>query len=155
MSVLIDIFSNYPLICALCSWIVAQIMKSVIWVIQNRKFSFTSLASSGGMPSSHTATVCALATATGRIDGFTSVNFAIAFILAFIVMYDAAGVRRSAGEQAKTLNRIMEDITRGNTENMPKRLKELVGHTPIQVFAGAALGIMIGILLDILLHYSS
>jgi len=152
MSVLIDIFTNYPLLCALVSWITAQVLKSIIWVIQNRKFSFTSLVASGGMPSSHSATVCALATATGRLNGFNSVNFAISFILAFIVMYDAAGVRRSAGEQAKTLNRIMEDIERGNTENMPKRLKELVGHTPLQVFAGAILGIMIGILLDVILR---
>lgn len=151
MSALMKIFTNYPLWCAAISWIVAQILKSVIWVIQKRRFSFISIVASGGMPSSHSATVCALATATGRLNGFDSVDFAISFILAFIVMYDAAGVRRSAGEQAKILNRIMEDIERGETENMPKRLKELIGHTPLQVFAGAVLGIMIGILIDIII----
>ncbi|MDD4772421.1 MAG: divergent PAP2 family protein [Eubacteriales bacterium] len=154
MSKLSDVFSNYPLICALVSWIIAQVMKTIIWVIQNRKFNFVSLVASGGMPSSHSASVCALATAVGRLSGFNSVDFAISALLAFIVMYDAAGVRRSAGEQAKILNRIMEDIEHGITENMPKRLKELVGHTPLQVFAGAVLGILIGILLDVLLHYS-
>ena len=144
------IFTNYPLWCAAVSWITAQVIKSVIWIIQKQRFSFISLVASGGMPSSHSATVCALATATGRLNGFNSVDFAISFILAFIVMYDAAGVRRSAGEQAKILNRMMEDIERGETENMPKRLKELIGHTPLQVFAGAALGIMVGILIDII-----
>jgi acid phosphatase family membrane protein YuiD len=151
MSALMKVFSNYPLWCAAVSWIIAQILKTVIWVIQKRRFSFISLVASGGMPSSHSATVCALATATGRLNGLDSVNFAISFILAFIVMYDAAGVRRSAGEQAKILNRIMEDIERGETENMPRRLKELIGHTPLQVFAGAVLGIMIAILIDMIL----
>lgn len=151
MSALIKIFINYPLCCAVVSWIVAQVLKSVIWIIQKRRFSFISLVASGGMPSSHSATVCALATATGRLKGFDSVEFAISFILAFIVMYDAAGVRRSAGEQAKILNRMMEDIERGETENMPKRLKELIGHTPLQVFAGAVLGIMIAILIYIII----
>jgi acid phosphatase family membrane protein YuiD len=151
MSDFIKLFTNYPLWSAGISWITAQILKSVIWVIQKRRFSFISLVASGGMPSSHSATVCALATATGRLNGYDSVDFAIAFILAFIVMYDAAGVRRSAGEQAKILNKMMEDIERGETENMPKQLKELIGHTPLQVFAGAVLGIMIAILTDILL----
>lgn len=155
MSDLISFITNYPLICALFSWITAQTIKSIIWIIQNRKFSFISLVASGGMPSSHAATVCALATATGRISGFNSISFAVTFILAFIVMYDAAGVRRSAGEQAKILNRIMEDLERGNTENMPNRLKELVGHTPIQVFAGAVLGIMMSVWIDIMFQYSS
>ena len=154
MSKFPDAFSNYPLICAFMSWISAQIIKTIIWFLQNRKFNFVSLVASGGMPSSHSASVCALATATGRLSGFNSVSFAISALLAFIVMYDAAGVRRAAGEQAKILNRIMDDIEHGITENMPKRLKELVGHTPLQVFAGAVLGIMISILLDVLFQYS-
>lgn len=141
-----DIFLNYSLVCAGISWVVAQVMKSFIWMIQNRKFSFVSLVASGGMPSSHSATVCALATSIGRLKGFTSPEFATAFILAFIVMYDAAGVRRAAGEQAKILNHIVDDLGRGDTEHMPKRLKELIGHTPLQVFAGAILGIMIALI---------
>jgi len=146
MNLFFNLLDNYCLIAAFVSWITAQVIKSTIWVIQNRHFSFFSLVSSGGMPSSHSSTVCALATSIGLVCGFDAPIFAIAFILAFIVMYDAAGVRRAAGEQAKILNRMMEDINSGNTELMPKRLKELVGHTPLQVFAGALLGIVIALI---------
>lgn len=112
-------------------------------LIKERRFTFTFLVSSGGIPSSHSATVCALATSIGKSHGYDSVFFAIAFILAFIVMYDATGVRRETGEQAKILNKIMRDLDEGNTDDMQKELKELIGHTPIQVFAGAILGIAI------------
>jgi len=82
----IEIFTNYPLWCAAVGWVFAQLMKTVVFVIQNKRFSFVSLTASGGMPSSHSATVCALATSVGLIEGFASTQFAITFILAFIVM---------------------------------------------------------------------
>ena len=150
MKEFIDIFTNYPVMCAFISWVAAQILKTVLWVIKNRKFNFLTLIGSGGMPSSHSSTVCALATAIGRTNGFESVEFALSFVLAFIVMYDAAGVRRATGEQAKILNRIVSDLQGGKTEDMPKRLKELVGHTPLQVFAGAVLGVMITVIVGVI-----
>ena len=101
--------------------------------------------SSGGMPSSHSATVCSMVVATAKLYGTKSVGFALAFVLAFIVMYDAAGVRRAAGEQAKVLNHIADDLSKGDTRYLEKHLKELIGHTPLQVLIGALFGILIPI----------
>ena len=145
-----EMFCNIPLISAAVAWLIAQGLKTVIWMIKHRRFSFISLVASGGMPSSHSASVCALATSVGMQAGFSSIGFAICFVFAFIVMYDAAGVRRAAGEQAKILNVLMDDIGQGHTEDMPKRLKELLGHTPLQVFAGAILGVMIALIISLL-----
>lgn len=145
-----DFLSNYPLWCAALGWVVAQLMKTVVCMIQNKRFSFVSLVSSGGMPSSHSATVCALATAIAKTSGLQSPEFALSCIFAFIVMYDASGVRRAAGEQAKILNRMMESAAQGRTEEMPIHLKELIGHTPMQVFAGAGLGILLALVMNLL-----
>ncbi len=142
-------FTNYVLVCAFVGWFGAQFIKCARYIAKNKSFSFSVLMSSGGMPSSHSATVCAMVTAIGKAEGTNSVMFAIAFILAFIVMYDAAGVRRAAGEQAKVLNRIVEDIQSGNTKYLDKRLKELIGHTPLQVLMGALFGIMIPIFIPV------
>ena len=136
-------FSNYVLICAFIAWFGAQFIKCGAYIIKNRSFSFSVLMASGGMPSSHSATVCAMVVATGKMCGTHSVEFALAFIMAFIVMYDAAGVRRAAGEQAKVLNRIVHDISTGESRYLDKNLKELIGHTPLQVVVGAAFGILI------------
>ena len=137
------IIQNFVLIHAVLGWVLAQILKLFVGIWKEKRFSFTFLLSAGGIPSSHSATVCALATSTGRQYGFDSAIFAISVIFAFIVMYDAAGVRRAAGEQAKILNRMMRDLDRGDTTNVQKELKELIGHTPFEVFAGAVLGIFI------------
>jgi len=139
-------FENYVLICALAAWLAAQVIKCVIFVLRHRRFDFQVLVSSGGMPSSHSATVCAMVTAVSRVCDVSSPEFAVAFILAFIVMYDACGVRRAAGEQAKVLNRIVKDVQKGETQYIDKKLKELIGHTPVQVIAGAMLGILIAVL---------
>ena len=98
------------------------------------------------MPSSHSSTVTALCVAVGLTDGFQSSVFAVSFILALVVMYDAAGVRRAAGQQAKILNKIVEDWGKTNYRDTEKKLKELLGHTPVEVFAGALLGIAIALL---------
>jgi acid phosphatase family membrane protein YuiD len=143
MNFLKGLFSNYVLICAFIGWFGAQFIKCVSFVIRNRRFNFAVLMSSGGMPSSHSATVCAMVCATGKVSGPDSVLFALSFVLAFIVMYDAAGVRRAAGEQARVLNQIVHDISTGETRYLDKNLKELIGHTPLQVLIGAIFGIVI------------
>ncbi len=138
-----DIFNNNPLICAPLAWISAQLMKFIIVNIRERRINLLVLIQSGGMPSSHSATVCSLATAIGFQVGFGSPEFAIAAILAFIVMYDAAGVRRAAGEQARRINILTQDYLSDFEEDMQAQLKELLGHTPPEVFGGAILGILI------------
>jgi acid phosphatase family membrane protein YuiD len=145
MNRFIDIFFNFPLVVSGIAWLIAQLLKTVVSIVTERRLNFVSLMASGGMPSSHSATVSALAISIGLTEGFASPFFAIAFFFAYIVMYDAAGVRRETGEQAKILNKILVDLTEGHTDEMPKQLKELVGHTPLQVFAGAVLGIAIAI----------
>ncbi len=142
-----DFFTNYVLICSFAAWFVAQFIKCVTFIVKHRRFDFQVLVSSGGMPSSHSATVCSMVTAVAQVCGMNSPEFAVAFILAFIVMYDACGVRRAAGEQAKVLNRIVVDIQKGDTKYLDKKLKELIGHTPVQVIAGGILGIAVALII--------
>ena len=140
---------NQVLITALVGWTVAQLLKTIIDLILNRSFSAERLVGTGGMPSSHSATVCGLTTAAGLVYGVSSFEFAISFVLASVVMYDAMGVRREAGKQAKLLNMILEqDSFRLTNEAFQQRLKELIGHTPLQVLAGAALGIAVAFAVD-------
>ncbi len=149
MDYVIGFFTNYLLLCALAGWFSAQLIKCVRYIIKNRNFDFRIIMSSGGMPSSHSATVCSLVVATAKVNGTNSVEFALAFILAFIVMYDAAGVRRAAGEQAKVLNRMAKEFSDGDMRYLDKNLKELIGHTPFQVVVGAILGILIAIVIPV------
>ncbi|MBP3436893.1 MAG: divergent PAP2 family protein [Clostridia bacterium] len=131
---------------SLLAWFIAQLLKILITAIQDKKFDFVKFWSSGGMPSSHSSTVCALATACAYVYGHVSPYFAISAILAVVVMYDAAGVRRAVGEQAKVLNFInATSVEDGEPGIMQKALKELIGHTPLQVVFGALLGILMGI----------
>ena len=122
-------------------WFIAQIAKPIIEYIRKRKVNLRLLVSAGGMPSSHSASVCALATAVAIQEGVRSTLFAISFILAIIVMYDAAGVRRAASIQARILNQIIDELFQGHPIS-ETRLRELLGHTPVEVFAGAILGIV-------------
>lgn len=138
------LFDNYILICAAIGYAIAQLLKLIIFTFRSGKLQIGVLVSSGGMPSSHSATVAAMTTAVGRVYGVSSPLFAISLVVALVVMYDATGVRRETGEQAKLLNILVEDLkTRENREVTRRHFKELVGHTPIQVLAGAALGIVI------------
>ncbi len=139
------LLTNRILLAAVIAWAVAQVSKTVFELIQQRKLILSRLVSSGGMPSSHTALVTGLATATGRMMGVGSATFAIAVVLASIVMYDAAGVRRAVSIQARILNQMIDEAFQGRPI-AEKRLRELIGHTPIQVFVGALLGIAIGLL---------
>ena len=149
MEYIVGIFTNYVLICAFIGWFGAQFIKCFAYIIKIHSFNFAVLMSSGGMPSSHSATVCSMVVATGRLSGTKSIEFALAFVIAFIVMYDAAGVRRAAGEQARVLNQIVHDISTGETRYLDKNLKELIGHTPLQVVVGAILGILIPLVVPV------
>jgi len=129
----------------LLAWLTAQVLKVVFNIVSYGKLDLTRLMGSGGMPSSHTALVLALATSVGKDTGWDSVAFAVTAVIAAVVMYDAAGVRRAAGQQAEVLNQIISDIYRG-TQISQERLKELIGHTPFEVLMGALLGIVIALL---------
>lgn len=125
--------------------ITAQIIKCFVFLIIKRKLDVRLFTTTGGMPSSHSAGVMGLSTAVGLIKGFNSVEFAIAIGYACIVMYDAAGVRRAAGKQAACLNKIIMDIYKQDLVEAGGKLKELLGHTPMQVFVGAIYGVIYGI----------
>lgn len=136
---------NLVLTLAVTAWAAAQILKVVVVFIQHRRLDWHLILSGGGMPSSHSSFVCACASAMGMLYGWSSPFFTLAAVLALIVMYDAANVRHAAGEQAKVLNYIMEHWSEMRPALFGKELKELLGHTPIQVFFGALLGIVIGL----------
>lgn len=121
----------------------AQLMKFIGYMIRFKKVNFSVLFTTGGMPSSHSAGVCAMASSAGLIKGFDSIEFAIAVGLALVVMYDAAGIRRAAGKMAVTLNKMMEDVYSHNSQEVGEKLKELLGHTPFEVFVGALWGIFV------------
>jgi hypothetical protein len=127
------------------AWFLAQGIKNVIFWIKHKRIDFRLLLGSGGMPSSHSATVSALAISVGKIEGWGSSIFVITLIFAFIIMTDAIGVRRSTGQQAKVLNKMVEDLYKeGRIKET--RLKELIGHTPFEVIVGASLGICVGLI---------
>jgi acid phosphatase family membrane protein YuiD len=134
-------FNNRVLQAMLLPWITAQILKVIVESIWHRKLNLRLLTSAGGMPSSHSALVCGLATAIAIKDGAGSSAFALSFVLAMVVMYDAAGIRRWASIQARILNQIIDELFQGHPIG-EVRLREILGHTPIQVAAGAALGIV-------------
>ena len=141
---------NQILTASLLSWFVAQVLKTIINFILLGKFQLERMWGDGGMPSAHSATVCAMAIVTGRSAGVSSPIFAVACVVAIITMHDAMGVRRETGEQAKVLNKMLEQWIEVTEKNNPflqnMHLKEMVGHTPLQVMAGFALGILVGFL---------
>lgn len=148
MDFLSDLLYNRVFMAAVCGWFVAQVLKTAIHMWFNRKFVAERLVGSGGMPSSHSATVCALAAAAGIEYGGGSFQFAIAAVFAIVVMYDAMGVRRETGIQAKVLNEMMEMFLKmGKEMSVEDKLKEFVGHTPLQVLIGALLGILVAVIM--------
>ncbi|MDR2559878.1 MAG: divergent PAP2 family protein [Oscillospiraceae bacterium] len=144
---------NAPLAAAILSWFIAQLLKVLISIIKNGKLSLERFLGAGGMPSSHSAAVCALAAGLAVSEGLNSPLFALAFILAFIVMYDASGVRRAAGIHAREINKIKDAISdiimKRNVEEKKQYLKEFLGHSPLEVFFGAIFGIVMGILFTV------
>ena len=139
---------NEILTVSLLSWFVAQVLKTLINFILLGKFQLERMWGDGGMPSAHSATVTAMVIATARSEGIHSAIFAVAAVVAIITMHDAMGVRRETGEQAKVLNRMFTEWMDQGFEQFQlphgKKLKEMVGHTPIEVVTGAALGIVLG-----------
>ena len=142
----VDLFTNRVMMCAVFSWIIAQIVKLFTNPMHLKGNSFSNiLVGSGGMPSSHSATVCATCVSCGLIYGFGSALFAISGVLAVVVMRDAAGVRRESGKQAAVINRVAQEMNKKKGFDF-ELLKELLGHTPLQVFAGAVLGVAMAFL---------
>ena len=147
MDYLNELTHNYVLLAAGISWISAQIVKTIIDLLINKELNFERLVGSGGMPSCHSATVCALAVASALEYGLGSGVFAAAAIFAIVVMYDARGVRRETGTQAVIINQIMDYFNSEHPEKIEfntENLKELIGHTPLQVLIGALFGIIMG-----------
>ena len=140
-----DFYSSSNLVTTIIAWFIAQVLKVILVFIKKKKLDFRRLIGSGGMPSSHASFVVSLAASVGLKEGFSSTMFAISVVVALVVMYDAAGVRRAAGQQAKILNMLVDEWGKNNFENTEKKLKELLGHTPTEVFAGALLGIAVAL----------
>ena len=150
-----ELLENQVLISSVIGWTVAQVLKTIIDCALNKSFNAERLTGSGGMPSCHSATVCALTMSAALCYGLGSFEFAVSFVVAMVVMYDAVGVRRETGKQAKLLNWMMTEnpfklkLNELNAEIVQETLKEYVGHTPLQVVAGAILGIIIALLVNL------
>ena len=150
MDWLIDLLTNKFLLVSLSSWFVAQVLKTILYAIENKKLDINRLFGDGGMPSGHSATVTSLATFSGLTFGFDSYQFAATAILAIVVCHDAMGVRLETGKQAVAINEIIEAFELLAPDKISEaNLKEFVGHTPIQVIAG----ILLGILNAIVMHF--
>lgn len=142
-----EFFDNKIIIVSIISWAAAQLIKMMLDLAATGRVDWELMFASGGMPSSHSSFVSSLAMGVGLQEGFDSVLFAISFVLAIVVMYDAAGVRRAAGSHAVIINKLMDNLN----IKIDEKLKELIGHTPMQVGAGAILGIVIALVCNTLL----
>lgn len=142
-----DMIQNHVLVAAMVAWAIAQLAKVILYTVVNKEFKFERLVGSGGMPSSHAATVCALMVSAAKQFGAGSFEFAISFVLAAVVLYDARGVRLETGKQAVTITAIIDHFLKeGTIIELPEfELKELIGHTPFQVLIGGVMGIGIGL----------
>ena len=149
MEWLSQLVSNKILIGSLSAWVVAQILKTILYAVINKSFDIKRLFGDGGMPSGHSATVTSMAISCGIVYGFDTGIFAVAAILAIVVMHDATGVRFEAGKQAKIINDLVEHLKDREITDEEK-LKELVGHTPLQVLCGALLGAIIAVVINLL-----
>lgn len=146
MQILSQIVNNKCIWLPFLLWFIIQTFKVITDLVINKKLNVKRIIGAGGMPSSHSAVVCSLAVCVGKEYGFDSGVFALSMIMAFVVMYDAAGIRRAAGKQARILNKILETpgLTTGEVQ---EKLIEALGHTPVQVFVGALVGIFAGIII--------
>lgn len=147
MSFINELLNNKVLITAGLAWLVAGVLKMVIELIMNKKLSLKRIVGAGGMPSSHTSTVVALAIAVAYESGVESVPFAISVIFAIVVIHDAVGVRLETGKQAKVLNTMMFESKAFDDLDFEKQLKEYVGHTPLQALVGAIIGIIVAVIM--------
>lgn len=156
MDILENLFNNYVIVVSFYGWLIAQILKTILDTFLNKKFNVERMVGAGGMPSSHSALVCSMVVAVGKLHGVRSTLFALSLIFAMVVMYDAMGVRRAAGEQAKVINSIIFDLmdhlspkSAKNNDIFHKKLKELVGHTPLEVVSGMILGVIVGLIIPL------
>lgn len=147
MNIIKEILLNRPLIIAAVSWLTAGVLKVFVELIVNKKFDISRVVGAGGMPSSHTSTVVALAISLGYYEGVRSATFALAVIFTIIVIHDAVGVRLETGKQAKVLNTMMFETNAFKELDFETALKEYVGHTPSQAFVGALVGIATAIIM--------
>ncbi len=143
---LVEFGKNYVFWTSVTAWIIAQMIKVALGVFRERKFNFRWFVGTGGMPSSHAAGVSALATSIGVTYGFDSALFAITLVFTMVVLFDAQGVRLTAGRQAEILNKMLDDIY-WKKKLDEEKVKEFIGHTPVEVWAGTALGILVSLLL--------
>ena len=146
MQVWVEILNNKVLVIPFLVLIITQVFKTIYFSIKNKKLDLFTLLTTGGLPSSHSSLVSSLATVVLKVNGAGSAEFAIAVILAIIVMYDASGIRKAAGEHAKILNEMMEEKEYYSSKEY-KKLKELLGHTKLEVFIGLLTGIFLTIVL--------
>lgn len=147
MNIIEELLSNRILVCGCVAWLCAQVLKTAIYSLVNHRLDLTRLYGDGGMPSGHSATVAAMATTSAVLYGLGSFEFAVTLLLAIIVMHDAMGVRLETGKQAKVIKEIAELMeSLGKDVSNEEKLKEFVGHTPVQVTAGALLGIIVALL---------
>ena len=145
MNALVDLITNPFLMTGVTAWFLAQVIKTILYAVINRKLDMTRLFGDGGMPSGHSATVTSMATIIGLVHGFGSVAFAISGILAIIVCHDATGVRLETQKQGYLINELVNAFTELSGDKLPEvKLKEFVGHTPVQVLAGIVLGLITG-----------
>ena len=145
MNIVMSIITNKYIYIPVILWFLVQTFKVICDLILTKKFDFKRIMGAGGMPSSHSAVVVSLATLIGKYEGVDTAIFALAVVFSFIVMYDAAGVRRAAGKQAKLLNKIIETPGLSSIQ-VQEKLVEVLGHSPIQVFVGALIGAIVGII---------
>ncbi|MCC5909933.1 MAG: divergent PAP2 family protein [Clostridiaceae bacterium] len=144
MNFIESVFDNKVLLTSILAWFLAQSLKVIHTLVVDKHFNFSRFVGSGGMPSSHSSFVMGLTTGIGLTDGWDSTIFAMSLVFALVVMYDAAGVRNAVGKQAIILNKMMEDLHHKKDKKLTEnRLKELIGHTPVEVLAGAILGIIV------------
>ena len=147
MQIISDLWSNLPLRCAVFSWVVAQAVKVLITLWLDKKMDWRRWFGMGGMPSSHTAFVFSLMLMLGVQEGFSSPHFALAFALAAVVIYDAMGVRAETGRQGAVLNQILREVLVEGQPITEKKLKELVGHTPLEVVGGLMVGLIMTLIM--------
>ena len=146
MNFFTELFNNDVLMTSIIGWFIAQLIKVLLVLVQNKRIDLSRFIGSGGMPSSHTSFVVSLTTAIAYTEGISSSLFAICAVLSFVVMYDASGVRRATGTQAKVINKLVDSYEETeDVEISDEKLKELIGHSPLEVFAGAILGFLIAV----------
>lgn len=150
METIKELLRNEILIASVSSWLIAQFLKGIFSIITKQKFSWERFTGAGGMPSGHSATVCCLTISTARVSGLGSPAFAFAVLFAMIVMYDAMGVRHAAGQHAKIINKLVENVERETQTEVADDLKESLGHTPLEVTAGALLGIIVAMVFPLI-----